>query len=161
MARRLFNLAAAVSLVLCVATSMLWCNSYWEMVEVQYTASGSLQRYVAQSYWGSIRLDVIPLGRAFGTPNYKANWVTPQPSSRRFFSPLIPMIRPLVVPYWVLFLPTFAVAAAPMVRRWRWHRRARRLGLCLSCGYDLRATPDLCPECGREVKPRLPEGAAA
>jgi hypothetical protein len=57
----------------------------------------------------------------------------------------------ITVPWWlicvVVGLPALARAPA-LVRRWR-----RRLhGLCIECGYDLRATPDCCPECGTLVQ---------
>ena len=46
----------------------------------------------------------------------------------------------------------FALAAAPLFHRaaWRDYREAlRRGGYCPACGYDLRASPERCPECGR------------
>jgi len=52
--------------------------------------------------------------------------------------------RVAVVPLWV---PTLAMAAAPLWMTSR-RRRHRLAGLCAACGYDLRATPDRCPECG-------------
>ena len=58
--------------------------------------------------------------------------------------------RVISVPYWSIVLVTGAGPAlwfASYVRHRR--RRLRALAhLCPSCGYDLRATPGRCPECG-------------
>jgi hypothetical protein len=58
------------------------------------------------------------------------------------------LFRAVRVPYWGLIL---LFGFLPGWRYWGWRREARRIreGLCESCGYDLRATPDRCPECGR------------
>ena len=53
------------------------------------------------------------------------------------------------VPYWTVCLPT-CIAFAGLILRLP--RRRSRSGLCSECGYDLRATPDRCPECGRTVQ---------
>ena len=53
----------------------------------------------------------------------------------------------VAVPYWVLLLAT-GVAPALWLRG-RLRRRGRIIGgRCARCGYDLRATPGRCPECG-------------
>ena len=57
----------------------------------------------------------------------------------------------VVVPYWSLLAAT---ALPPLLwlgvrsRRTLLLRRRKRLGLCVRCGYDLRASPGRCPECG-------------
>jgi hypothetical protein len=58
--------------------------------------------------------------------------------------------RELIVPFWLLAVLTLPLPALWSLRFRRRRVRARRaaLGLCLDCGYDLRATPGTCPECG-------------
>ena len=51
------------------------------------------------------------------------------------------------MPLWSLAVVT-AMPCVLWLLRWRVRRRRDRVGLCPVCGYDLRATPGRCPECG-------------
>lgn len=60
----------------------------------------------------------------------------------------------VVAPYWfVLAIMGFWPAVYFGVRIYRDMKttRRKRYGLCVNCGYDLRASNDKCPECGAEI----------
>jgi hypothetical protein len=53
----------------------------------------------------------------------------------------------LIIPSWMVIV-TLTICVVAVVRRGLRRRREESRGLCRRCGYDLRATPLRCPECG-------------
>jgi hypothetical protein len=58
-------------------------------------------------------------------------------------------------PMWIPGVPLLLPLAVMCIRNRRSVRR-RRAGLCVHCGYDLRASPERCPECGGTGHSSLP-----
>ncbi len=65
---------------------------------------------------------------------------------------ITPMVFRIRVPYWIIFVLT-AIKPWRSIARFMRHVRRLRTGCCLFCGYDLRASPDRCPECGAASDP--------
>jgi hypothetical protein len=60
--------------------------------------------------------------------------------------------REILMPHWfpaIVFLLPSASFLPGYIKRRRRKLRIRH-GLCINCGYDLRASPNQCPECGTE-----------
>ena len=172
MRRRLFNLLTALSLMLCVAACALWVRSLSLCDQVSRLGDRYGVLAVSQHGWLRLRVD----RRASADPSPYANWqhdvfpavrvrYNPGPFPFRWrwarfaagygFGGLAsgtPYDRYYLLGF-PLWFPAVAFAVAPAVRTWfvlvrRRRRRRGEHGLCPRCGYDLRATPGRCPECG-------------
>jgi hypothetical protein len=109
--------------------------------DVSIPASASISRFLGFQVY---RLDTGTRRSVYPTPTFSLY-------KRR-------IVKIVTVPQWSLCLLFSLPIAAWIYLVWRpRRRRARRLklGLCTSCGYDLRSSPNQCPECGAPAPPLL------
>jgi hypothetical protein len=170
----LLNSGLGLLLALAVATAAIWARSYW----ASYWAFGgpaggnlTLTSIDRGQVWHAVAPDCpfdvpfqwyrcavlhgesLPVRTIHGRAG--TAWIEYLTRSRD--GPPMPMAgwaSQVRIP----LLPLATVLALPWGARatFRWGQRVRNLrrgqqDLCAACGYDLRATPDRCPECGRDV----------
>jgi 4-amino-4-deoxy-L-arabinose transferase-like glycosyltransferase len=168
----MFNGLTVLSLVLCVATMVLWVRSHWQIDEltrdgacwsgVSYSDRGVLlfgvtpQDAVPGAHiWGYVG---VPVSTAvdgpilgYGTPHWLARlgiafeYLPEDPAAHRNTGYY------LYLPHY-LFCVMFLLLPAAWYRRWKLAKRRGHAGRCAKCGYDLRATPDRRPECGTVIQ---------
>jgi hypothetical protein len=148
--RHVLNAATLLSLLLLSVTATLWVRSLRVEEWFQYLAEQGpkpvdadsmlpARSWTLQTEPGAIRLGVFDCllrpdtGEGYGwrhlsVPIGQKDWRD----------------QPHRIRYWIVCV---ACLPLPALRALLRHSR-RGPGLCAHCGYDLRATPDRCPECG-------------
>ena len=148
MARRLINPATALTLLICCALAGLWVRSC-SFTDAAWYASEH-RTFGANSEAG--RIVLVWSGGRLPPLGFDAY-------SGRHQSPFWHHLKHLLVVRafdsggnsWAIQFPHWAAIAIVVATTLWLHRRHRsrgREGLCPNCGYDLRATPEQCPECG-------------
>lgn len=173
----LFRLAAAVSLLLCAAVVAVWVRSQSVCDEVLLRGEQTTTLEVMTEGYALFLRQWLPYDGRGERPTgvfhlVQRQWNLRMPAyppgtpllkrlgfdAYGFYEPALfggAPARAVWIPYWFLVLLTLT---APTLWLWAVVRRLRRngraaFGLCPLCGYDLRATPKRCPECGAVPRP--------
>ena len=174
---RSYTLASALSLLLCAGAVAFWIRGYSVEDRVRWIRADQAGWRALTAINARGRLAITALREPTGaTPVGGSTGVSYQRESLGTFVPEanidpvaawefggtiyqptnsvahFPSVRYqlLVIPWWQF---TTTAAFAPLVwlsgstRRWRKSQRVRT-SQCKRCGYDLRASPNRCPECG-------------
>lgn len=159
MRRRFFTILSALSLLQCVATATLWACD--------------LSDHTGWTVAGTVRVGIF--GRSASVYNeslpYSGSIIGFTSKGARSFEPVTSAFDFAGIyyrhhrwrtgrTYWTLTVPTVYLVAGAAVLPALWLRSrfliaSRSKGCCPHCGYDMRASPDRCPECGTECRPEF------
>jgi hypothetical protein len=166
MIRRLFSIASSLSLLLALAVVALWARSHFRKDRLAFLTARHETRIVSNRGCLMFRRMV-----EFHSPPLAIVWDVDDPV--RYFDDSDPWWnrlgfyatglhhlitdRPnstviemtIVLPDWFLVL---LLGVPPLLwTRRRFVARRPKMGVCRTCGYDLRASVGRCPECGSPI----------
>jgi hypothetical protein len=165
---RVFALLSVLSLLACVYVLWPWrVIDYRFRLSHQQTPQWSSIDYILEVHADSItlwrnRIRHLPEGlEGFylieSRPVAWESWLG-FGMGKNYISPANIMLRNRLgfkAPMWPIMVPALVEGVVLLIRWDRRRTRRRRVaaGLCVRCSYDLRGTPDRCPECGSTASP--------
>ena len=144
-----------LSLFFCLATVALWVRSY-SVCDVLYSFDGNGGEQGARSSGGGIFVYSYPADFPHFHSPYHYVRIRPKPWLTRrgaatFFGGVTGIRRKdfeLGFPHWALLVLFAMIPGSHALSLLRRPSFRSTFGYCPVCGYDLRATPERCPECG-------------
>jgi hypothetical protein len=165
--RRTFRILRAVatllSLLLCITSAVFWIRSrrvtdtlildpfptQWSLSSSSGTVFLARERPWLEPEDLKRGIKTAPYERTFlgfGSKQSQESRTWQNKSGSRSIG-YITNIRAYFLPLWFC-LVVFSILPVIQIHRVTRRVRRRRRGLCPKCGYDMRASPEKCPECG-------------